>query len=128
MMLAGLVLIPTAFAQTVAFDLNTDRARELGIDEAAFNRDLSASVEKDLGLVDPSGYLHRFARAAAVASKGMGVDYASHPKIFSVGAAVGTAVSGIPLTFERGDDVPESGFAFQTSIYGGINLGALDPG
>jgi hypothetical protein len=58
----------------------------------------------------------------------MGVDYASHPKMFSAGVAVGTAVSGTPMSFDRGQDVPEGGFAFQASIHAGMNLGALQPG
>src|SRR5687768_5197598 len=125
-MLVGWMLVPpTASAQTIAFDLDEDRAQTLGLEARGIDSELTERAEVELHLVDPDGYLARFARAAAISSKGMGVDYASHPKLFTVGAALGSAVSGIPPAFRRNEDeLPESGFAFMASIHAGLNFGA----
>src|SRR5262245_10397033 len=127
MLLGALLVARDASAQTVVFDIDEDRAQSLGLDARGIETNLTDETSVELNLVDPDGYLARFARAAAIAAKGMGVDYASHPKKFVVGASVGTAVSGIPLAFERDEDeLPESGFAFMTSIHAGLNLGSFD--
>jgi hypothetical protein len=113
----------------VNFDLDDQRAQELGIDAGGIESQLGGRISEDLGLADPAGYLSSFANADAMAMKGMGVDYATNPKKFSVGGALGSAVSGVPLSFARGqEELPEGGFAFMASVYGGINLGMLVPG
>jgi hypothetical protein len=126
-MIVGLVLSAASFAQTITFDVDEDRVQALGLDPQGLSRGLTGTAEVDLNLVDPDGYLARFARAAAVASKGMGVDYATQPKLFTVGAAVGSAVSGISPAYSRDEDeLPESGFAAMASIHAGLNLGSFD--
>lgn len=118
-----------AQAQTVNFDLDDQQAQDLGIDAAGLEDDMGSRISQDLGLADPEKYLRSFANADAMAMKGMGVDYATNPKKFSVGGALGSAVSGVPLSFARGQqELPEGGFAFMASLYAGLNLGMLTPG
>lgn len=118
-----------AAAQTVTFDLNDQQAQDLGVDTAAIEDDMGAAVSDQLNLVDPTGYLEGFANAAPMALKGMGVDYASNPKKFSIGGTLGTSVSGVPLSFARGPtELPEGGFAFMASATAGVNIGMFVPG
>jgi len=121
-------LVEGAFAQAViTFDFDEDRLADLEIDSEELRAGLSGQVEQDFGLVNPGALLGAFARAAAVSTKGIGVDYATNPDKFVVGVAMGAAVSHETLTFGRGDtEVPAGGYAFMTSIYGGLNLGMFD--
>lgn len=127
-MIAWWVVAPS-MAQTVTFDLDEERAAELGIDTTAYERDFGEAIRKQLNLEDPNSYLSSFANADAMALKGMGVDYASNPKKFSVGGSLGSAVADVPFSFSRGaGNLPEGGYAFMASLYAGLNLGALSPG
>src|SRR5689334_6038935 len=117
MMVLTLGFVVGADAQTVNFDLDADRAGELGIDTGAVESDLGSKIAASLGIEDPDAYLKAFANADAMAMKGMGVDYATNPKKFSIGGALGSAVSGVPLSFVREhDELPEGGFAFMASM------------
>ena len=72
--------------------------------------------------------MERLARANAHAVRGLGVDYASNPKMFVFGVSAGPAVndSGFDL-FERGEDLlPANGFTPQAGIMAGVNLGAFN--
>jgi len=123
-----LALAPSAVAQTfgASFDLNEQRLAELGIDSDAMRDDLTATVEQELQLTEPGRFLDAFARAAALSTKGLGVDYASNADKFVFGAAMGAAVSGAPMAFQRGkSEVPDSGYAFMTALHGGVNLGVF---
>jgi hypothetical protein len=127
-MFAWWVAAPS-LAQTVTFDLDEELAQEIGIDTEALQDQVSDAITRELNLVDPDSYLSAFANADAMALKGMGVDYASNPKKFSIGGSVGSAVSEVPLSFTRGrEELPEGGYAFMASAYGGVNLGGLSPG
>lgn len=124
-----LALSVAAFGQTVVqFDIDEQRAAELGLDGAAIRDALAERINDEFNLPDIDAFLDAFARAAAMSAKGMGVDYASNADKFVVGAAMGAAVSGRPLTFDRGEEVPESGFAAMTAIHGGLNLGVFGSG
>lgn len=118
-----------ASAQTVTFDLDDSQTQALGVDTTSVEDGLEGQINDQLNLVDPTGYMEGFANASAMALKGMGVDYATNPKKFSIGGTLGTSVSGIPLTFGRGKtELPEGGFAFMASAYAGLNVGMLVPG
>lgn len=128
-MLLALALTPFAAAQEITFDLDQAQADQMGIDTADLEAQVGGAIQDQLNLSDPNSYLGFFANAAVMSTKGMGVDYASNPKKFSVGGTLGTAVSGVPLSFSRGaEDLPEGGYAFMTSLYAGVNLGLLTPG
>ena len=117
-----------ALAQNVTFDFDEELTDELGIDTDTYEQDLGDAIQKQLNLADPESYLSSFANANAMALKGMGVDYASNPKKLSVGVSLGSAVSDVPFSFSRGQErLPEGGYAFMASAYGGLNLGALSP-
>lgn len=120
-----------ALAQTVTFEFDKKKAEALGFDKqelATLESDLSSLISDQLKTDAPDAYMEQFAEADAIALKGMGVDYASNPKRFVVGGTLGTGVSGIPLTFSRGDALPEGGFAFMASLHAGVNLGMIVPG
>src|SRR5688572_4553166 len=123
------LLAGTVHAQEVSFDLDEARAQQIGIDPAELEAQIGGAITEELNLADPDSYLGYFANAAAMATKGMGVDYASNPKKFSGGLAFGTAVSGVPLSFARGpEELPEGGYAFMMALHAGVNLGVLTPG
>lgn len=116
-----------AHAQEISFDL--DANNDMGLDTHAVETRVGGAIQDQLNLADPDSYLGHFANAAVTATKGMGVDYASNPEKFSVGGTLGTAVSGVPPSFVRGpDSLPEGGYAFMASLYGGVNLGVLTAG
>ncbi len=125
-----IALVEAAFAQaSITFDFDEQRLADLQIDPDELRSGLIGQAEQDFGLVDPGALLDAFARAAAVSTKGMGVDYASNPDKFVVGAAIGAAVSQQDIAFVRGSTpVPTGGYAFMTSLYGGVNLGIFSPG
>ncbi|MEQ1565618.1 MAG: hypothetical protein ABMA64_08270 [Myxococcota bacterium] len=117
-----------AAAQSVVFDLNDQEAQQLGLDAAQIEDELGGALGDQLNLVDTAGYLASFAGADAIALKGMGVDYASNPRKFTLGATVGSAVADVPLTFVRSPTtLPDGGYAFMASAHAGLNLGALTP-
>ena len=128
-MLHALALTGLAQAQDISFDLDDAKAQQLGIDTGDLEARVGGAIRDQLNLSDPDTYLGSFANATLMSTKGMGVDYASNPKKFSVGGTLGTAVSGVPLSFARGpEELPEGGYAFMASLYGGVNLGVLTPG
>ncbi len=117
-----------ALAQNVVFDLDQERAAQLGLDTADLEAQLGGAIDDQLNLTDPSTYLAHYANAAAMSTKGMGVDYASNPKKFSAGLSIGSAVSGVPISFSRGpENLPEGGYAFMAALHAGVNLGLLTP-
>jgi hypothetical protein len=127
--LAFAASLTPASAQTVAFDIDDQQAQQLGLDSAAIESEFGGAIGDQLNLVDTNEYLRSFANADAIALKGMGVDYASNPKKFSIGGTLGTGVADVPLTFSRDrQSLPDGGYAFMASLYAGLNLGALTPG
>lgn len=124
---AGLLAPAAAHAQaTVVIDIDDYQAQQLGIDADQLEADLNAAIEQDLKLEDQSAFLSQMARAALMAGKGMGVDYASNPQRFVLGGSVGSAVNAAGARFGRGDDgLPKGGFAFQAAAMAGLNLGAF---
>ncbi|MCA9493325.1 MAG: hypothetical protein KC621_25515 [Myxococcales bacterium] len=123
------MLAATAFAQEVTFALDDAKAQSLGLDTSDLEAQLSAAIDDQLNLSDPNTYVAKYANAVAMSTKGMGVDYASNPKMFSVGGSIGTAVSGVPVSFSRGpENLPEGGYAFMAALHAGLNLGVLTPG
>ncbi len=130
MWVVGWLIGPAAaWAQTtVTFDIDVQAAEDLGLDPSTLESEMSALVADQLNLGDPRAFVEGMAQANAMASKGIGVDYATNIDAFVVGLSLGSAVAD-RAGFGRGDDLlPEGGFAFQASGMAGINLGLLVPG
>lgn len=125
----GALLSPLASAQTVQIELDSEAVKAAGFDPAEVERDLGQAIEDQLRLLDPERYLGQMAEAASMSMKGMGVDYADNHKRLVFGLSAGTAVSGMPPGFGRGEELlPPGGYAAQLSAMAGINLGMLTSG
>lgn len=112
---------PAAHAQDLQIEITNPDA-----DEAQIRAALGSLAADSFRLEDQSDFLEQMADATLLAAKGMGVDYASSPQRFVVGASVGSALSGTGFGFGYGTGVlPSGGFAFQMAITGGLNLGWL---
>ena len=115
-----------AHAEEWTFDLDQQKLDALGIDRDELTKSLGEQFAKELRSNQQPEFLQQMAAAAVLASKGMGVDYASNPQRFVVGGGLGTATSQSGFSFARGDGMlPDGGFAFQISALAGLNLGAF---
>jgi len=123
----GGLYAPVAAAQTtVDFTVVPALAASLGVTPADVTSQLEAAAVDQLSLLDPSGFMTSMAEAAAIAGKGIGVDYASNPQQFAFGLSLGTGVNGDALALTRPPTgLPSAGFAFQASAMASINLGLL---
>ena len=124
-LLALLGLAPlSAHAQQIVIELDEQRAEQLGLDANALEADLRGQMGDDLKLDEQEEFLRQMGAANLMASKGMGVDYASNPQRFVFGGGVGTAVNAAGARFGKGDEgLPTGGFAFQAALLAGLNLG-----
>ncbi|MCB9794090.1 MAG: hypothetical protein H6741_15350 [Alphaproteobacteria bacterium] len=120
------LLCASALAQEVTITIDPQLAEQAGLDPDQLERELSAEIPQDMHGLDLDTYMERMAKAAILSTKGMGVDYASNPQKFVVGASVGTAVNGAGVQLGRGPEaLAEGGYALQLSAMGGVNLGLL---
>jgi len=120
---------PLAQAQDLVLDVDEGKASKLGIDVAPLEQELEAQAAEALNLGDPQAFIDSMANASGIASKGMGVDYASNIKTFVIGAGFGSAAHSSGFRFNRSDEyLPPGGFAFMISAMVGVNLGLLDGG
>ena len=127
--LLALGLGAEAHAQDISLDLDAAKAKKLGIDLAPLEQQLEDQAGDALNLADPQTFIDSMANANGIATKGMGVDYASNMKAFVIGAGFGSAVHASGFRFNRTDDyLPPGGFSFMVSAMAGINLGVLDGG
>jgi hypothetical protein len=123
--LGGWLLMPSAAqAQSITINIDKTAAEEYGLDVGGLEENLNSAVSDQLNIGDQTAFLAGMANAAALATKGMGVDYASNPKRVVFGGSFGTTVNGVGAGFSSGDyAVPEGGFSLQASAMAGINLG-----
>jgi len=118
---------PVSLAQQVTVNIDPQLAEQYGIDVAGLDDEMSGAITNDLNLGDQSNYLRSMARAAAISTKGMGVDYGSAPDAFILGGSLGTGVNAAGVQLGRGkQDLPEAGFSFQVAGMAGLNLGAFN--
>jgi hypothetical protein len=121
-----LALLPSVHAQEVFIELDPQLMRELGLDSARLEYDLDGALDEKLHVEEIQSFLGEMASANTQSTKGMGVDYGSNPQRFVVGFSLGTAINGDGAHFGKGtEDIPEGGFAFQSSATLGMNLGAF---
>jgi hypothetical protein len=117
-----------ARAQDVVVQLDPAKAQAAGVDPDEVVAALRTAAAGTLNLDDQGAFLEQMARATALSSKGMGVDYGSNLQRFVVGGGVGTGADGMGATFGRGDTaLPEGGFAFMGTVMAGLNLGVAAP-
>jgi hypothetical protein len=95
--LMGLLCGSEAAAQELVVETN-DNAQQLGIDSAALSAEMSSAISSEMHLEEQEDFLGWMANANAMAIKGMGVDYASNPNKFVVGAGIGTGVTAGGVT------------------------------
>jgi hypothetical protein len=113
-----------AHAQSIDINIDAQKAKEYNLDVSSLEENLNNAVSDQLNIGDQTVFLEGMANAAALATKGMGVDYASNPKRVVFGGSFGTAVNGVGASLNRGDNsVPEGGFSFSASAMVGVNLG-----
>lgn len=122
---AALALAPgVAAAQEFQIQINEAAANAAGIDPAAAEAQLNSAADTTLKVGEQLAFMDQMARATALSTRGMGVDYASNPEKFVFGFSFGSAVSGAGAQFSRGGiDLPEGGFAGSLSAMAGVNLG-----
>jgi hypothetical protein len=121
---------PSALAATgMSVTIDQDLAEQLGLDPAALEASLGGAIQDELHLGDAQAFLGAMADAQALATKGMGVDYASNFDKLMVGWSVGSGVSSGGATFGKGgQELPDYGFSFQMAATVGLNLGVLSGG
>ena len=123
LVMALLILPTSAMAQQIDLTLN-QTAQDLGLDEAALESELNAAAADTLKLDNPGSFAQSMAEAAALSTKGLGVDYASNFKKFVVGGAIASSAHEAGFTFKKGEQtLPKGGYAAQLSLMAGLNLG-----
>ena len=131
LILAALSLAtPTALAATgMSVNIDPDLANQLGLDAGALKEALGGTIQDELHLGDAESFMGAMADASALATKGMGVDYASNFDKLMVGWSVGSGVSAGGATFNKGgQELPDYGFSFQMAGTVGLNMGLLTGG
>jgi len=119
-----------AAGPSLTVDLDRDLITSIGGDPDELDALLRDEIENRLQLEADPELMEKLARANVQAVRGLGVDYASNPKVFAFGLSVGTAVnsSGFEL-FSRDESLlPSNGFTAQAGIMAGLNLGVFSPG
>ncbi|MCB9797097.1 MAG: hypothetical protein H6741_30800 [Alphaproteobacteria bacterium] len=118
------LICATALAQEITVTVDPRAAEQAGLDATQLEQSWSTELPQELHGLDLDAYMERMAKAAILSTKGMGVDYASNPQKFVVGASVGTAVNGAGVQLGRGPEaLAEGGYALQLTAMGGLNLG-----
>jgi hypothetical protein len=127
---AAALTAPAALAAAgMSVTIDEDLATTLGLDPDALTADLEGAIGDELHLGDAQAFLGAMADAQALATKGMGVDYASNFDKLMVGYSLGTGVSSGGATFGKGgQEMPDYGFSFQMAATAGLNLGVLSGG
>ncbi len=118
-----------ARAQAIELQIDEELASQLGLDADSMKDDISGVIGDELHLTDQAVFCQQMADAAVIASKGMGVEYASDFKLFTLGGSLGSGVNSGGFRFNKaGEELPDFGFAFQASAMAGVNLGVFTGG
>ena len=123
--LAGWVLLSSAHAQDINVLLDPTFSETTGLNENTVRGELHEVIEGQLNLGEQTEYLAQMSRAAAIAGRGMGVDYSVMPKRFVVGGSLGSGANGGTLMTPGASLMPAGGFAWQLAGMAGLNLGAI---
>ncbi len=121
-----IALFSLALAQQVRVQVDPQLAAQAGVDPDEVQQVIGDKVDGTLHIEGHEEFLTRMANANALSTKGMGVDYASNPQRFVVGASFGSSESGIAPSLTWGpEQLPEGGYSVQLSLMAALNLGFL---
>ncbi len=121
-----IALFSMALAQQVRVQVDPQLAAQAGLDAEQIQQDIADKVDGTLHIDGHEEFLERMANANALSTKGMGVDYASNPQRFVVGASFGSSENGIAPSLTWGpEQLPEGGYSVQLSLMAALNLGFL---
>jgi hypothetical protein len=121
-----IALFSMALAQQVKVQVDPQLAAQAGVDAAEVQQLVSDTVDGTLHIEGHEEFLTRMANANALSTKGMGVDYASNPQRFVVGASFGSSENGMAPSLTWGpEQLPEGGYSVQLSLMAALNLGFL---
>ena len=93
----ALLLVSAAQAQDIQIDLSQGAAA--GIDTGSAEAQLRQAADTTLKLADQAAFLDEMAKATALSTRGLGVDYASNPEAFVFGIGFGSAVNAAGAQF-----------------------------
>lgn len=120
----GLAVASPALAQDVTF--NWDPNTTGGVDTNAIEAEMGPAITDNLRLGDMDAYMASMANAAAMSTRGMGVDYASNPEAFVLGGSFGAGGHSAGFPPSQGDSLlPQAGIATQLTLMAGMNLGVF---
>ena len=123
-----LMWVMAAQAQSLVVDIDEQKASSIGLDAASLEAEMEEAANGQFRLPSQEEFLSQMAAANSLSTKGMGVDYASNPQRFVVGASFGPSVNGAGASFGRGDGtLPTGGYSLQLSAMAALNLGAFSP-
>jgi hypothetical protein len=121
-----IALFSLALAQQVRVQVDPQLAAQAGVDSSEVQQAISDKVDGTLHIDGHENFLIQMANANAMSTKGMGVDYASNPQRFVVGASFGSSESGIAPSLTWGpEQLPRGGYSVQLSLMAALNLGFL---
>ncbi len=118
----------TSAVHAQIFDLNVTSYGSLGAN-TTFKNFVDAEILKvenkvnsDLPNAEPKRLMQGMANSSAMATKGVGTDYASHMDVFLVGASLG---AGVDLEKQSNSDSDFSGVGVAPGVVVGTNLGFI---
>jgi len=103
-------------------------AEQAGLSLVELEQEVAAAIEDIFNVLRPRSYLRALADAHVFSTRGLGADYASNPKLLSVGVSANTTVGFGDEGFdEPASDQPIVGMAVNLAIVAGLNMGVIDP-
>jgi len=117
-------------AGEVTISLNPDAQRfanQAGISQSALEMQITQETERLFQTIALKDYVRSFADAQAFTTRGLGVDYAAHPRLFMLGVAANVSINaedGFKPSESRGRP-PIGSLAPNFTVMGGVNLGVL---
>ena len=115
-----------ALAQSFTVTLDPGASDIPGFDADAMVSEMEGVVNSELKLDGQKKYLEQMANANAIATRGMGVDYATNFKKLVFGGSAGSGAAAAGLKLGSGDSLlPDFGWSAQMSLMAGLNLGLL---
>lgn len=102
-------------------------ADQLGIDLSSVEAQLRTELDRLFQVVRLKDYLRSFGDAQAFTTRGLGVDYAGHPKLLMVGVAANVSINAekafVPEDLKSRP--PVGGLSTALTVMAGLNLGWL---